>query len=122
MRDVREGFAQGNASAAITRERLEPLVQLIDVPRAERVRLLFEHARSAQLDVDTLVDDRAAAEALLDYLELCERFICEPDADEMANLPIMLNRSYGNQGEALRIVDPGALGAHSRGCHHPVRS
>lgn len=110
MRDVREGFAQGNASAAITRERLEPLVQLLDVSRAERIRLLFEHAHSAQLDVDTLVDDCAAAEALLDYLELCERFICEPDADEMANLPVTLNRSYGNQDEALRIVEPDALG------------
>lgn len=129
MRDVREGFAQGNASAAITRERLEPLVQLIDASRAERVRLLFEHARSAQLDVDTLVDDCAAAEALLDYLELCERFICEPDADEMANLPVTLNRSYGNQEEALRIVDPGALGTIRAGaiilcdldaCHYPM--
>lgn len=110
MRDVREGFAQGNASAAITRERLEPLVQLLDAPRPDRVRLLFEHAHSAQLGVDTLIDDRAAAEALLDYLELCERFICEPDADEMANLPVTLNRSYGNQSEALRIIEPGALG------------
>ena len=110
MRDVREGFAQGNASAAITRERLEPLAQLIDASRTERVRLLFEHARSAQLDADTLVDDCAAAEALLDYLELCEHFICEPDADEMANLPVTLERSHGNQDEALRIVEPGSLG------------
>lgn len=110
MRDVREGFVQGNASAAITRERLEPLAQLIDASRAERVRLLFEHARSAQLDADTLVDDCAAAEALLDYLELCEHFICEPDADEMANLPVTLERSHGNQDEALRIVEPGSLG------------
>lgn len=131
MRDVREGFAQGNASAAITRERLEPLAQLIDASRPERVRLLFEHARTARLDVDTLIDDCAAAEALLDYLELCERFICEPDTDEMANLPVTLNRSYGNQDEALRIVEPGALGPVGTGAiilcdldalHYPMAS
>lgn len=114
MRDLREGFAQGNASAAITRERLEPLVQLIDASRIERITLLFEHAHTAQLDVDTLIDDCAAAEALLDYLELCDRFMCEPNADEMANLPVMLNRSYGNQDEALRIVEPG--------CHGPMHA
>lgn len=110
MRDLREGFAQGNANAAITSERFKPLVQLIDASRSERVRLLFEHARAVHLDADALIDDCAAAEALLDYLELCERFICRPDADEMANLPVTLNRSYGNPSEALRIIEPDALG------------
>lgn len=115
MRDLREGFAQGNASAAIMRERLEPLVQLIDASRPDRVRLLFEHARAARLDTDALVDDCAAAEALLDYLELCGRFICEPDADEAANLPVALNRSWGSPGEALRVVGPGAYGLEHAG-------
>lgn len=111
MRDVREGFAQGNASAAITRERLEPLAQLIDASRPPSASGFFSSMqRSVQLDADTLVDDCAAAEALLDYLELCEHFICEPDADEMANLPVTLERSHGNQDEALRIVEPGSLG------------
>lgn len=109
LEDLRVGFAQGNATAAMMVERLNPAVEILDAARDERIRLMFENARKAALDVDTLIDDRAAAEALLDYLELCKRYLCEPDINEMANLPVTLSRAYGEPEDALIIASPGDL-------------
>lgn len=103
MKDILDGFAQGNASSSVVQERLVPLRELLEATRAERVSLMFEHAKAAHLGVDALVDDKAAAEALLDHLSICEGFSAIPDADEMASLPVQLARSFGDQEEALLI-------------------
>lgn len=104
LEDIRNGFAQGNATAHHTKERFEPLVKILDAPRADRVRMMFENARNAHVDADVLADDRAAAETLLDYIELCERYNCVPDLEEMANLSVNLVRRFGEEQDALRIV------------------
>ena len=109
IEDLRLGFAQGNANAAVMAERLKPVVEILDAPRSQRVRLMFENARKLGLDADTLIDDRAAADCLLDYIELCERYLCEPDIDEMANLPVALARAYGEQDQAIALISSGDL-------------
>lgn len=115
LQDIRAGFAQGNATPASLQPRLAPLAQLLDASRKKRVELLFAHAKTARLDVDALLDDRAAAESLLDYLEICEQFICDPDAEEMASLPVVLARRFGEAEDGLRFIESGALGLqHAR--------
>lgn len=114
MLDIREGFDQGNVRAADMKERLEPLARLLDAPRAERVRMLFRNAHQAHLGVDALVDDRQAAEALLDYLDACERFGCQPSADELANMPVQLARSFQAGEPSVAIVSAGSLGIEKR--------
>lgn len=104
LEDIRNGFVQGNATARQTKGRLEPLVNILDASREDRVRMMFENACGAHLDADVLVDDRAAAETLLDYIELCDRYHCVPDIDEMANLAVELVRSFGEPEDALRVV------------------
>ncbi len=102
--DIRSGFNQGNATSKIMVERLRPLADLLDAPRIERVRMMFEYARTAHVGADTLVDDRAAADGILDYLELCKRYLCEPNLEEIANLPVVLARSFGSQSQAMQII------------------
>lgn len=104
LEDIRNGFAQGNATAHHTKERFEPLVKILDASRADRVRMMFENARNAHVGADALIDDRAAAETLLDYIELCDRYNCVPDLEEMANLSVNLVRRFGKERDALRIV------------------
>lgn len=110
LRDIREGFSQGNALPAALQPRLCSLAELLDAPRKIRVELLFTHAREAHLDVDALFDDRSAAEALLDYLELCERFSCDPSMEEMANLPVAIARCFGDGKDGVSLVESGTLG------------
>lgn len=110
LRDIRLGFAQGNATQAMMQERLQPLCALLDASHGERVKLLFEHARAAHADADVLEDDRIAAEALLDYLEACERLSCEPSISELEALPVNLARSFGDASHAVRIIESSQLG------------
>lgn len=110
MFDLRNGFDQGNALAKVTRERLDPLVRILDASRNDRVVQLFDNAKRAQISVDALIDDRQAAEALLSYLEVCDRFCCQPSLDEMANLPVMLTRAFGDQEDAIDIVAARSVG------------
>lgn len=108
--DVRNGFEQGNATMKIVKERFEPLEQLLDATRDERVALLFAHAKQAHAGVDALIDDRQAADSLLSYLETCERFNCLPDLNEMANIPVALTRAHGDQADALSMISARDIG------------
>lgn len=104
IEDIKNGFAQGNATPHQTKERFEPLVRILDATRADRVCMMFENAKNAHVDAEALVDDRAAAESLLDYIELCDCHHCVPDIDEMANLSVGLVRRFGEPEDALHIV------------------
>lgn len=114
MEDMACGFNQGNANTRSTAEAFAPVSELLDSSRKDRVHRLFENAKAAHLDMNVLIDDEQAAEVLLDYLEVCEKLMCEPSSDEMANLPVALTRAFGSSENALAITAPNALGlAHA---------
>lgn len=108
--DIRGGFEQGNVQAKETKQRLTPLAQLLDAALAQRVELLFEHAKQGGVSADALIDDVQAADALLSYLETCERFSCSPDFKEIANLPVTLTRAFGDQEDAISIIGTRDIG------------
>ena len=114
MTDVREGFASGVANAHTVRERLEPLVALLDADDAERVAMLFENGKSAGLSVDALLDDRAAAETALDFLECATELGVSWETDDLGGLSVTLERSSAAnpaEGAAATAAAAAAEGA-----------
>lgn len=108
--DITEGFARGNASAKVTKARLAPLVTLLDMEPGEQVRTLFDNAKSAHVRSDVLVDDAKAANALLEYLDVCAELDAEPDLAEMGNLSIHALRCSGDAAGAVILAGPEAVG------------
>lgn len=111
--DIRGGFEQGNAQAKVTKERLAPLAQLLDMPLSERVSTMFDHAKQAGSNADALIDDAQAAEALLSYLETCESLDASPSFQEISNIPVSLTRAFGDQEDAVSIISTQDIGPRS---------
>lgn len=109
LADIEHGFNEGRSTSTQVREQLRPFVELMEAGSAQRVQLMFDHAHEAHLDADRLIDDRAAAEAALDYLEACEHLGAEVDVDELANAPVALERSFGAPEEAVALTSVQAL-------------
>lgn len=104
LADMRQGYNEGRATSAQVREQLQPALALMDAGNAERVRLMFEHAREARLSVACLVDDRAAAEAALDYVGECDALGVQVDVGELSGVPVSLERSFGSGEDAVALV------------------
>ena len=104
LSDVRQGFNEGRSTSTQVREQLQPFAELMEADNEQRVRLMFDHAHEARLDAGRLIDDRAAAEAALDYVEACEQLGVEIDVDELANVPVALERSFGAPEKAVTLT------------------
>lgn len=110
LHDITCGFTQGNAKAAQMAERLRPLAELLEADLATRARLMFAHLKDAGPEPNLLVDDQAAVRALLGYVEACAGFGAEPDSDEVARLPVALERAFGDAQDAVAFVSAGSWG------------
>ena len=110
LHDITEGFARGNASAKVTKERLAPLAALLGMEPCEQARTLFDNAKAAHVPGDVLVDDAKAANALLEYFDVCGELGAEPDLAEMANLSIHAFRCSGDAEDAVLLAGPEAVG------------
>ena len=76
----------------------------------EQVRTLFDNAKAAHVPGDVLVDDAKAANALLEYFDVCGELGAEPDLAEMANLSIHAFRCSGDAEDAVLLAGPEAVG------------
>ena len=110
LHDIREGFARGNVSAKVTEARLAPLAALFGMEPCEQVRTLFENAKAAHVPGEVLADDAKAANALLEYFDVCSELGEEPDLAEMANLSIRALRCSGDAADAVLLAGPEAVG------------
>lgn len=108
MRDIREGYVSGQANRAIVQERLQPLAALLEADDETRVRMLFENAKRQGAGVDALLDDRAAAHAALDFMQEAARIGALWHVDDLANVGVVLERSYGSPEHAVRLVSSSA--------------
>lgn len=116
LEDITEGFAQGNADAGVTKERLAPLAELLSSDYAACVSKMFSHAAARGSDEDALYDDRAAASAILGHISACEELGRTPDVEDLAKLPVSLERSFGDPDNAVDIIGASSLLAAPADC------
>ena len=111
--NLTRGYAAGAATSTFVREHLGPFAELLKAPLAERVKLMFQHAHEAHIPIATLVDDRAAAETILDYLDQCEALGAVPNVDDIGNEMVTLARGYRQEEGPLLIVGASSVGLAS---------
>lgn len=76
---------------------------------AECVRLMLDNAIVAKPEDDqSLIDDAAAADALLAYLHLCASMGIEADVQDLRSLSVSCERSFGSQ-KGVRLSSPREL-------------
>lgn len=101
---------RGRVPTRAWNEKLERVRKLIEASGSEqRVRLMFENARSMRFDVNRLADDAAVANAILDYLALCEELGCPVALEDIADLNVSLVRDSDCEDERVSIVGEGEL-------------
>ena len=108
--DLRNGFTAGQANSRMVQERLQPAVQLLDAPDAQRVQLLFANAQAAGLGTNALLDDRAAAEAALDFLEQAQQLGVAWTVEDLGNVAVTLQRASGPAQQAVQVVQRADVG------------
>ena len=129
MKDIREGFAQGNVTAHDTAPLFEKLVNLLDATPEERISLMFASARDCGRNEAALVDDFRVGSAMLAYLAACRELGISPLLDDLANAPVPLQRAYKFEESHVSVVSqadvpglsaPYVIFANLDAAHHPM--